>query len=465
MTDIAKPLPSNHEAERAVLCTCMTVPEAAIEAVSLLRAEEFHMAQHRRIFDAVLVLVAQSIYVDVVTVTEALQGSGQLESAGGAAYVSSLLDPLLLIKGKTIASHAAIIRRTARLRKLIYVTQDIQDRAFKDDAHSSVFYRQHEDSDSLIEEAVSQILGIAGDGNGPAAVRKSKDVAASAVAEFAYALHHPDLAKRISFGIPDLDEFVGGLQRKELVVIVAPTSNGKTLLAGQLAHRASHDGFKVMFFSAEMPSEQVVMRELAYRAGVPFHMVRRPEKATETELQRLEEAAGLPYDIDWVDNAITPARIWAMSEAAKRTRGLDLVVVDYDQLVIEAGMNPDADDDNIFRHQRAFVFAAKRLAQRLDICFVFLSQLRKIPPAVLKGARPCLDDIWGNSSVRNTPQVILWLSREYFTHEMKPEFERKAKVHVMKTRNDRTGVVDLEFDPDYVRFLDAPPTEADSTKE
>jgi replicative DNA helicase len=151
-----------------------------------------------------------------------------------------------------------------------------------------------------------------------------------------------------------------------------------------------------------------------------------------------------------------------MAEAAKRTRGLDLVVVDYDQLVIEAGMDPNSDDDNIFRHQRAFIFSAKRLAQRLDICFVFLSQLRKIPPAVLKGAQPHLDDIWGDSSVRNTPHVILWVSREYFAHDMKEEFERKAKVYVLKTRNDRTGVVDLDFDPDYVRFLNAPQTEADS---
>jgi hypothetical protein len=83
----------------------------------------------------------------------------------------------------------------------------------------------------------------------------------------------------------------------------------------------------------------------------------------------------------------------------------------------------------------------------------------------LKGAQPHLDDIWGDSAVRNTPHVILWLSREYFTSGLRKEFERKAKVYVLKSRNDRTGVVELEFDPECVRFLDAPPTETESIPE
>jgi replicative DNA helicase len=84
---------------------------------------------------------------------------------------------------------------------------------------------------------------------------------------------------------------------------------------------------------------------------------------------------------------------------------------------------------------------------------------------VLKGAQPHLDDIWGDSSVRNTPHVILWVSREYFTKKMKKEFERKAKVYVLKSRNDRTGVVDIEFDPERLRFLDVPQALADSIPE
>ena len=449
--DLVKPLPSNLDAERTVLGACMTFPEAALEAASRLRPEEFFLPQHQVIFGAILKLTAQGVPVDLVTMVEVLTSSKTLESAGGTPYVAALLDGIPRLAN--LAHHAAIISRKAKLRSLIKCAHNIQQQAFETE------------DEALIEMAVSQILGIASGGRGPIVAREWKDVAASAMAEFSNAFHNPDLAKRINFGLTDLDEATGGLRKKDLVEIVAPTSNGKTLLAGQAAFQADRDGFKVLFFSAEMPAEQIAMREIAYQAGVPFYYARRPEKATTDELHRLEAASKQSCGVRIVDRDITPARIWAMAEAAKRTHGLDFVIVDYDQLVIEAGMNPNSDDDNIFRHQRAFVFTAKRLAERLDICFLFLSQLRKLSPAVLKGAQPHLDDIWGDSSVRNTPHVILWASREYFTSGMNKEFERKAKVYVLKSRNDRTGIVDLEFDPERLRFSDALPTEADSIPE
>jgi replicative DNA helicase len=160
--------------------------------------------------------------------------------------------------------------------------------------------------------------------------------------------------------------------------------------------------------------------------------------------------------IQIVDQDITPARVWAVAEAAKRTAGLDLVLVDYDQLAIEAGIEPGSDDDNVFRHQRSFMLGAKRLADRLDICVVLLCQLRKVSGKVAEGATPRLDDIWGDSSVRNTPHVILWLVREFFRHNMDRDYERKATLYILKSRNGPTGVVNLEFDPDRVRFLDKP---------
>ncbi len=228
-------------------------------------------------------------------------------------------------------------------------------------------------------------------------------------------MRQPETARRISFGLSDLDDMTGGLRRKELVLIVAPTSNGKTLLSSQCAFQADRDGFKSLYFSAEMPGEQLAMREIAYQAGVKFYFAQRPENLNPDEYSRLLKASQCEHALRIVDRDITPARIFAMAEAAKRTRGLDLLVVDYDQLVIEAGMNPDSEDDNVFRHQRSFTLRAKKLAERLDICFVLLSQLRKVSPAVLKGAHPHLDDIWGDSSVRNTPHLILWLSRDFFT--------------------------------------------------
>jgi len=198
------------------------------------------------------------------------------------------------------------------------------------------------------------------------------------------------------------------------------------------------------------------MREIAYQSKVKFYFTQRPETLSTEELQRLSEATSEILSLQIADQDVTPSRIWATAEAAKRTHGLDLLVVDYDQLVIEAGMDPKADDDNVFRHQRAFVLAAKRLAERLDICVVLLCQLRKVSPKVAAGSTPRLDDIWGDSSVRNTPHVILWLVREFFQRDMDLAYERKTCAYILKARNGRTGMVPLDFDPEWVRFQNPP---------
>jgi replicative DNA helicase len=308
------------------------------------------------------------------------------------------------------------------------------------------------------------VLNIATGDNSPIVAREWSDVSQSAMGEIERAYQDPKSLRAFRFGLEELDGMTGGLRPKELVVIVAPTSNGKTLLASQCAMQADRDGFHVMYFSAEMPGEQIVQREIAYQADVKFYYVRRPDKLSSQELERLREASLLKCGVRFVDRDITPGRISAMAEAAKRSRGLDLVFIDYDQLVIEAGI-PPGDDESFFRHQRAFVFAAKKLAERLDICFVMLAQLRKISPRIEAGDTPRLDDIFGDSSIRNTPHVILWLRREFFVHHMDAAFERKASVFVMKSRNDRTGVVPLEFDPERVRFMNAPLADRDAIPE
>jgi len=448
-----KPLPHNLEAEQALLGAALIDPKAAVEILALVRLGDFFHAYHRPIFQHIELVHAQGGAPDLVTVTDALRNTGKLEAAGGAAYLSQLTDGVPRISN--IAHYADIVTQKAKLRRLIHCCDSVGRAALEG----------YDTPDFLIESAVSQVLGIADDGAGVSLSREWKDVAASALRNAEEAMRNPDTAKRITFGLTDLDDITGGLRRKELVLIVAPTSNGKTLLASQCALQADADGFKSLFFSAEMPAEQLVMRELAYRADVKFYFANRPEKLNPEKYARLLEASKRECSMRIVDRDITPARIFAMAEAAKRTRSLDLVVVDYDQLVIEAGIDPESADDNVFRHQRDFVFRAKKLAERLDICFVLLSQLRKVSTAVLKGAHPHLDDIWGDSSIRNTPHLILWLSRDYFTHNMEPAYERQAHVYVLKSRNGRTGIVDLEFDPERLRFLDAPPTEADSVAE
>lgn len=449
--EIAKRLPYHPDAERAVLGAVLL--EDAVKVLSLVREEDFFLTENRLVFRAIKKLVGTGGAVDILTVTIALEQTGILERAGGGGYVASLADGVPLISHPE--HYALTVRADAKRRELIHLGEEIQRLAWDENSGLEI--------ERILATAVDSTLKIAARDDAGVAIRSWSEVAGNAVDEIERAHREPGSARRFRFGLNDLDALIGGLRPKELVIIVAPTSNGKTLLASQCAIQADRDGFQSLYFSAEMRAEEIVLREIAFRAGVKFYYVRRPETLNAEELKRLRQASEGKCGVQFVDRDVTPLRVRVMSEAAKKTRGLDIVFVDYDQLVIEAGIDPKADDDNVFRYQRAFVLAAKNLAARLDVCVVLLCQLRKIPTKIAAGVHPHADDIWGDSSVRNTPHMILWVTREFFAHRMDLDYERKANVYVLKNRNDRTGIVQLDFDPERVRFLDAPSSEETQT--
>jgi replicative DNA helicase len=459
MENIAKPLPANLNAERAILGSALQNPKAAVEMLSVIREQEFSDHRLRVVFRRIQSLVASGVPPDLVTVWDDLVSTGEQEKVD-AAYLSSLIDGVPSVTN--ITHYARIVREHAKRRDLITHGEKIQELAWGKDQGPGESILS---ADDIAAFAVDSALNIAAGSDAPVVARPWLEVAGSAFGEIESANRDPQTIRYFRFGLSDLDEITGGLRPKELVLIVAPTSNGKSQLALQLAMQCDLDGHKGLYFSAEMPAEQFALRQLAFDANVKFYYVRRPDRLNADELDRLRVASERPRDLRFVDRDISPTRVWAMSEAVKRTQGLDIIVIDYDQLIIEDGIDPKDDADSVFRHQRAFVLAAKRLAERLDVCVVLLSQLRKVPPKVQSGAQPHLDDIWGDSSVRNTPHVILWVTREFFSKGMNIAFERKANVSVIKSRNDRTGVVELEFDPERVRFVDAPPTESTSTED
>jgi replicative DNA helicase len=442
---IDRPLPHNLDAERNLLGAVLLDNSALFKIIPVLGGDDFFLPQHRVIYHAMQSMAATGKPIEITLLMDTLNASDKLDAAGGAPYLSQLTNGLP--RSTNVEHYASIVRSKKQSRQLIYFAAHLEERAYG------------EEPETIAEESIAELLAAVSDEGAMIKSRAWNDVAKSAVDQLISAKLDPQKSGRMLFGLKELDKITSGLRRKELCLIVAPTSNGKSQIASQLAVNASAGGFRTLYFTAEMTGEEVALREIAYRAGVKFYFTQRPEQLTTEELVRMTEASSEPVTIQIADQDITPSRVWALSEAHKRSSGLDLVIVDYDQLVIEAGMDPKADDDSVFRHQRNFIFSAKRMAQRLDVCFVLLCQLRKIPPRVAKGTNPHLDDIWGDSSVRNTPHLILWLVREFFQHDMDPEFERKAKVYVLKSRNGRTGVVPLEFDPERLRFLDAPKVE------
>lgn len=448
----SKPLPSNVDAEKLILGALLMDSGCAPKVFSVLKREDFFMDTHRKIFTAMQTLIGNGSVIDLVPLIDYLKVNNDLEASGGAPYVASLMDGMP--KVSNVNHYAEIVREKAVLRNLIHSVYGIWQKAFEGS----------EGAASIVEKAISDFLGLATLTSGPLS-RKWYDVAQSAMKKVQNEREFPENAAKINSGLEDLDDVVSGFRKKELVVIVGPTSNGKTLLASQFADQAEKDGYTGIIFSAEMPGEQIVLRQIAYDAKIPFWKTRFPEKMDDQQFDALMSQAGYLRRLIIVEHGIRPMNIWAISKAKKLAGGLDFIVIDYDQLVIEAGIDPDEDEDHFFRHQRRFILEAKHFAEDEDICVIMLSQLRKVSHRIAQGGRPQLDDIYGDSSIRNTPDVIIWVVRQFFMHGFKKEFEDKATAFVVKARNGRVARVDLKFDSDFVRLLDMPPSEKDSTVE
>ena len=408
-----------------------------------LRDADFFLPQNQKIYRAMEVLIGSGKPIDMTTLSETLRKFGESEEA--IAYLSKLADGLPRVTN--VEHYAEIVVEKARLRRVIVACSEVERSAQDAGAESG----------TVVESAIEKLLALASGESGNVRVVEWNDASASAVRQIERAKEDPASVCRLRFGLSKLDEITSGLRKKELTLIVGETSHGKSLLAEQLAVTSNDLGYLGLIFSAEMSAETIAMRQVAYEADVYFYHTRRPETITEEALEKIRFAAKRERNLAIVDSGITPARIWALSEARKRSSGLDFVVVDYDQLVIEAGLDPNADPGEFFRHQARFVTQSIKFANRLDIAFILLAQQRKRPSGGKPGAKPQLDDIFGSSALRNHPHTIMWIVREFFTSGMKKEKERDAVVYVMKARNDKTGSVKLDFDPKFVHLFDKKP--------
>lgn len=437
---LAPSLPNSIEAERSVLGAVVLNFNALSEVSLVVRPENFFYPHHKKIFSAMIALDVKGQPTDTITLMEELKRQGELDSVGGVAYLSQLTDGLPRLTN--VAYYARIIKEKSALRDLIYSASAIQEQAFA----------QEEDASKIVERGVSAMLSLASDSS-DVRVREWVEAAQSAVKEIEEEKARPQGVFRLRSGIGELDKITSGLRRKELALIVGPTSNGKSLLAQELSTSGDDAGYAGLIFSPEMTAENIAIRDVAYEADVPFWLTRRPEMMTDAQIENLKLASNKERNIAIVDRGITPERVWAMSEARKRARGLDFIVVDYDQLVIEAGINPE-DEASFFGHQAKFVTQAKEFAKRLDVCFILVAQLRKMSTNVKEGKKPVLDDVYGASAMRNAPDVVIWVVREFFLKNMDKKYERVAKAYVVKGRNGRTGKVDMDFDPIRLRLCD-----------
>src|SRR5262249_11104204 len=359
-----KGLPQNLEAERSVLGAILLDPNALSLVVPILDQEDFFLDTHRRIYRAMLELFQRSAEIDILTLKEEFARTGSVEKAGGAAYLSALLDAVPDVSN--VEHYARIVKEKSTLRRLIQAGQRMIREGLS----------QEKTAEALLGDATGEIFDLAEDSvrGGFTAIGQIVKHNLDVIEE---ARDRKGALTGLATGFLELDRMTSGLQTSDLIIIAARPSVGKTSFALNVAqHVAIREGRAVGFFSLEMSKEQIGFRVLCSEADVDAKKVR-DGYASKEAMQRLVLAQtkvhGARFFLD-DSAALSVPEMRAKSQRLKREKGLDLLVVDYLQLMMGHGRF-----DNRTQEVSQISRGLKLLAKELRVPIVALSQLSRQP--------------------------------------------------------------------------------------
>lgn len=463
-------LPHNIEAEQQLLGAIMTNNDIYDRVASVIGPDHFYDPVHARIFEVASARIAKNLQATPVTLKAFLEDEPGLQELGGPAYLARLA-------GAAIASFAArdyaqIIYDLAIRRELMALGRDISAKASAVDVAS-------EPREQIIE-AEQKLYKLGEEGKSDSGFQSFLKAVTDAVNVANAAYQREGGLAGVSTGLIDMDKKLGGLHRSDLLILAGRPSMGKTSLATNIAYNIAKtykrgalpdgsegavDGGVVGFYSLEMSAEQLAARILSEAAEVPSEQIRRGDM-TETEFRRFVEAAkdleACPLFID--DTPALPiSQLAARARRLKRTHGLDVLIVDYLQLV-----RPATAKDSRVNEVSEITQGLKAIAKELDIPVIALSQLsRQVENREDK--RPQLSDLRESGSIEQDADVVMFVFREeYYKEREKPgdhELDKmadwqtqmenlhgKAEVIIGKQRHGPIGSIELSFEGRFTRF-------------
>jgi replicative DNA helicase len=428
--------PQNTEAEQAVLGAALLDPDGLSTVMELLSAEDFYRGTHQKIFAAMTELSEQGEPVDLVTVTAKLQDKNQLEEVGGIAYLAELAQ--WVPAATHIEHYASIVREKAILRRLIRAATQI----------AASGYASAGEVSEILDEAEKKIFALSQEKVTRAFI-PIRDVLTEAFERIEQLYAHKGTVTGIPSSYPDLDRMTSGFQRSDLIIIAARPSVGKTAFALNIAQNvAARYGHPVAIFSLEMSREQLALRMLSAEANIDAHKLRTGFLEDE-DWRKLTMAVGTLSEAPiFIDDApgITVAEMRSKLRRLKMEKGLELVVIDYLQL-IHSRTRADNRQQEISEISRSL----KGLARELDVPVIALSQLSRSVEQ-RQDKRPMLSDIRESGSIEQDADIVAFLYRDDYYN---PETEKKniVEVIVAKQRNGPTGKVELVFLKNFNKFV------------
>ena len=360
--------PHSIEAEQAVIGGLLLDASAWDNVADVVKQEDFYRPDHQQIFEAIGLLAGLGKPCDVVTVSEQLERNGKLDEAGGLAYLSSVVRDTPT--AANVRAYADIVRERSLLRQLIHAGTEIASAVFNNDGRSAR---------ELVDEAEARVFEIAeGGSRGRSGVTAVRTLLPGVIDQIDEAYANPDSLRGLPTGFTDFDKMTGGLRPGDLVIVAGRPSMGKTTLAVNMAEyaalRAATKRASVAIFSMEMPSEQVITRMLSSIGGVPLQNLR-GGRITDDDWVRITSATSQLSEAKiFVDEtpALSPTELRARARRVKREHGLDLIVVDYLQLMQVPG-NKENRATEISEISRGL----KVLAKELSCPVIALSQLNR----------------------------------------------------------------------------------------
>jgi replicative DNA helicase len=420
--------PQNLDAEQAVLGGVLLQNNIFHDIVQLLNADDFYSPAHRDIFSAFTELYRKNKPIDMLTVADELTRLEQIEDAGGQTYLAELAESV--VAAASAVHYAELVKEKSVQRQLIHVSADIIRNCF----HAAG------DVDTLLSDSQAAIFKIAQDRE-TKTFSSSKDLVHDVFTQLAERADRDELVTGVPTDYYRLDEYTAGLQPSDLIIIAGRPAMGKTAFALNLAMRAAinHD-VATAIFSLEMSRQQLMQRMLCVHGRIDLSHMRRG-KLSDEDWDKLYDAGeafnAAPLYIDDTP-ALGALELRARCRRLKAEKGLDLVVVDYLQLM-RASRFIDSREQEISDISRNL----KALAKELDIPVVALSQLnRKVEDR--SNRRPQLADLRESGAIEQDADVIMFLYRDEAYNKDTPK-KGVAEVIIGKQRNGPVGLVELTF--------------------
>jgi len=437
MSDVRKVPPHNKEAEQAVIASVLIDEQAIDKVIDKVKPEDFFIPGHEYLFRRVLSLQEQGKPVDVVTLMGSMTDE-ELSKAGGVDYISSLVD--ILPSSANVGYYADTVRDRSVLRQLITMASEIAETCYGTD----------NEVEDVVESAEKRIFSLA-----EKKLNSNAQSIGSLIPQTIDAMdrlyRNKNVLSGVTTGFKDFNEITSGFQPSDLIIIAGRPGMGKTAFALNVALNAAYsdDNKSVAFFTLEMSSQQLVQRLLSATAQIESAKIRSGQ-FTQSDWQKLSSVGGELSSIKFfLDDtpAINPLELRAKCRRIKREHGLDLVFVDYLQLMSSSkGDNREQQISDISR-------SLKALAKELDIPIVALSQLNR-GVEQRQDKRPLISDLRESGAIEQDADIIIFLYRDEVYTKDQCQTPGVAEVILAKHRHGATGDIKLAFIKEYMQFRD-----------